>query len=300
MIPGFQDIMLPLLRLIKDQKVYSFKELISELADQFKLTAEERKEKLASGSDFTFKNRVGWAKTYLYKAGIIDYPKRGFVKITLRGETVLSEKPSRIDIAYLKRFPELRQFINSDKKEETKHTDSDQTDTPRDRFENAYKELRSSLASDILDTIKDISPKGFEELVVRLIVAMGYGGSIEDAGQAIGQSGDEGLDGIIKEDRLGLDLIYLQAKRWTKETKIGRPEIQKFVGALTGKSAKKGIFITTSSFTSEAISYTPGDIKLALIDGEQLAQLMIDYNVGVATEMTYSIKSIDSDFFDNL
>ena len=300
MIPGFQDIMLPLLKLIKDQKEYNFKELIDELADQFNLTAEERKEKLASGTDFTFKNRAGWAKTYLYKAGIIDYPKRGFVKITPRGDTVLSEKPSRIDLAYLKKFPELIQFITSDKKEVNKHTDRKQTETPRDRFENAYQELRSSLASDILDTIKDISPKGFEELVVRLIVAMGYGGSIEDAGQAIGQSGDEGIDGIIKEDRLGLDLIYLQAKRWTKDTKIGRPEIQKFVGALTGKSAKKGIFITTSSFTSEAISYTPGDIKLALIDGEQLAQLMIDYNVGVATEMTYSIKSIDSDFFDNL
>ncbi|EKD08110.1 MULTISPECIES: restriction endonuclease [Limnospira] len=303
MIPDYQSLMLPLLKLISDGKEHKYRVVIESLASEFQLTDEERKELLASGKQPIFDNRVGWAKTYLKKAGLLEDPKRATFVITDLGKQILAQNPDRIDAKYLRQFPSFLEFIdvsrddNGTEEEETINVlTSDQT--PEESLEKAYQRIRNSLASEILNKVVELSPTFFERLVVELLVKMGYGGSIKDAGKAIGKSGDEGIDGTIKEDKLGLDIIYIQAKRWKPENVVGRPEIQKFVGALAGQGAKKGIFITTSNFTKEALEYTPkNETKIVLIDGEQLAQLMIDYNLGCTTEQIYELKKIDSDYF---
>jgi restriction system protein len=299
MIPDYQSLMLPLLKKLADKQEHKFRDLIEELAFEFNLTEEERKELLQSGAQPVFHNRVGWARSYLKQAGLIESPKRAISKITQRGLDTLNEKPDKINVAYLKQFTEFLEF------QSRKHTETEQeetteiiTETPEEQLENAYLRLRKSLAQELLNKIIELSPSFFERLVVDLLVKMGYGGSIKDAGKAIGKSGDEGIDGTIKEDKLGLGIIYIQAKRWKIGTVVGRPEIQKFVGALAGQGAKKGIFITTSNFTKEAIDYSPkNETKIVLIDGEQLAQLMIDYGIGVSTVNTYELKRIDGDYF---
>lgn len=299
MIPDYQSVMLPLLKKLSDNKEHNFRDLIEELAIDFKLTDDERKELLQSGVQPIFHNRVGWAKAYLKKALLIEAPKRAVSKITQRGLNVLKEKPEKINVAYLKRFPEFLEFQN------LKHTGTETeeiietiTETPEEQLETAYLRLRKSLAQDLINKVIELPPSFFERLVVDLLVKMGYGGSIKDAGKAIGKSGDEGIDGTIKEDKLGLDIIYIQAKRWQPKNVVGRPEIHKFVGALAGQGAKKGIFITTSNFTKEAIDYSPkNETKIVLINGEQLAQLMIDYGIGVSTVNTYELKRIDGDYF---
>lgn len=303
MIPDYQSIMLPLLMLISDKKEYKYRELIENLALEFKLTDEERKELLASGNQPIFDNRVGWAKTYLKKAGLIDSPSRATFVITELGLKVLGKNPERIDAKYLRQFPSFLEFIHPDKNdvesEETVISQETLSRTPEENLDKAYQQLRKSLASEMLNRVIDLSPAFFERLVIDLLVKMGYGGSIKDAGKAIGKSGDEGIDGTIKEDKLGLDIIYVQAKRWKPGNVVGRPEIHKFVGALAGQGAKKGIFITTSSFTKEAIDYTPkNETKIVLIDGERLAQHMIDYNIGCTVQQIYELKRIDSDYFD--
>ncbi|MDT9276041.1 MULTISPECIES: restriction endonuclease [Limnospira] len=303
MIPDYQSLMLPLLKLISDGKEHKYRVVIESLASEFQLTDEEIKELLASGKQPIFDNRVGWAKTYLKKAGLLEDPKRATFVITDLGKQILAQNPDRIDAKYLRQFPSFLEFIdvsrddNGTEEEETINVlTSDQT--PEESLEKAYQRIRNSLASEILNKVVELSPTFFERLVVELLVKMGYGGSIKDAGKAIGKSGDEGIDGTIKEDKLGLDIIYIQAKRWKPENVVGRPEIQKFVGALAGQGAKKGIFITTSNFTKEALEYTPkNETKIVLIDGEQLAQLMIDYNLGCTTEQIYELKKIDSDYF---
>jgi restriction system protein len=231
------------------------------------------------------------------KAGLIESPKRGVNRITQRGLDVLKHKPDRIDVSFLAQFQEFKDFRAL---RHTKPDDEPEIDlnnkTPEESLEAAYQKLRSDLAADLLQRLKTCSPTFFERLVVEVIVKMGYGGTRKDAVKAIGTSGDGGIDGIIKEDKLGLDAIYIQAKRW--ENTVGRPEIQKFVGALTGQRAKKGLFITTSNFSSDAEDYVSRiDAKVVLIDGETLAQLMIDHNVGVSTIGTYEIKKVDSDYF---
>ena len=299
MIPDYQSIMLPFLKKLSDRKEHKFRDLIEELGDEFNVTAEERKELLPSGTQAIFDNRVGWARTYLKKAGLIESPKRAISLITQEGIDVLKQNPEKINVAFLKQFPSFIEFQNLKRVDsEEVETEEITNQTPEESLETAYQRLRKSLAQDLLNKVISLPPSFFERLVVELLVKMGYGGSIKDAGKAIGKSGDEGIDGTIKEDKLGLDIIYIQAKRWQIGNTVGRPEIQKFVGALAGQGAKKGIFITTSSFTREAIEYSPkNETKIVLIDGERLSQLMIDYNIGVSTSNIYEIKKIDHDYF---
>jgi len=302
MIPDYQSLMLPLLKLVSDRQEHKYRDLIENLATEFQVTDEERKELLASGNQAIFDNRVGWAKTYLKKAGLLDSPKRATFVITQIGLDTLKKNPDRIDAKYLRQFPAFLEFQNASRndnetEEEITIVETNEQ-TPEENLDKAYQRIRKSLASELLNRVVDLSPTFFERLVVELLVKMGYGGSIKDAGKAIGKSGDEGIDGTIKEDKLGLDIIYIQAKRWKPGNVVGRPELHKFVGALAGQGAKKGIFITTSNFTKEALEYTPkNETKIVLIDGEQLAQLMIDYNLGCTTQQIYELKKIDSDYF---
>ena len=299
-IPDFQAIMLPLLQYASDGKEHSLREAITYLADVFNLSDEERKELLSSGQQAVFDNRVGWARTYLKKAGLFISPKRGFFQITDRGRDILIQNPSEINLKFLNQFPEFIEFKTTKKdndKSEPEIIEISET-TPQESIEFGYQKIRKELELELLNRVKSCSPDFFfERLVVDLLVKMGYGGSRRDAGRAIGKSGDGGIDGIIKEDKLGLDIVYIQAKRWDN-TVVGRPEIQKFVGALHGQRARKGVFITTSRFSQEAREYVSIiDSKIVLIDGQELAQLMIDNHVGVSTVSIYEIKKIDSDYF---
>lgn len=300
-IPDYQTLMLPLLRFAADGNDHTTREAVEALATEFQLTPAERNELLASGQQAIFNNRVGWANSYLKKARLFESPRRGALRITDRGKQILGDNPTRIDIKYLERFPEFIEFRDASRNNrETTITESVAVateQTPEEALELAHQSLRLSLAQDILSRILSCSPTFFERLVVELLVKMGYGGSRRDAGERIGQSGDGGIDGIIKEDRLGLDTIYIQAKRW--QGSVGRPEIQKFVGALQGQRAKKGVFITTSSYTAEAIDYASRiDTKVVLIDGQLLANLMMDFDVGVSVSASYIVKRIDSDYFE--
>jgi len=299
-IPGFQKLMLPLLKIAKDNEEHSGSSVTEILANEFSLDDSQRNQMLESGNQKVFNNRVNWARAYLKMAGLIQSTKRGFFKITERGLQTLGEKPDEINLRYLKKFPdyvELEKSWKSNNPTPPNGEPQNDSPTPEELLESSYQDIRKTLAQDILSKIKLCSPSFFERLVVELLVKMGYGGSRTDAGKAIGKSGDEGIDGIIKEDKLGLDIIYIQAKRW--ENVVGRPEIQKFVGALAGQGAKKGIFITTSRFTNEAKDYIPrNETKIVLIDGEQLASLLIDNNLGVSTQVVYEIKKIDLDYFE--
>lgn len=300
--PDYQAIMLPLLQFLSDGKEHMFAECTSALANTFNLSDEDRSARLPSGTQERFRNRVGWAKFYLSKAALVKTIKRGSYAITERGLEVLKRKPATIDNNFLTQFSDFTDFIGSYKnisKENTTEINSDiSKETPEEILENSYMNLRADLASELLQTVKDCTPEFFEKLVIDLLIAMGYGGSRRDAGQAIGRSGDEGIDGIIKEDKLGLDAIYIQAKRWANGT-VGRPEIQKFAGALQGQRANKGIFITTSTFSKDAHEYVRNiGSKIILIDGEKLSELMIDFNIGVSVVSSYEIKKIDSDYFE--
>ncbi len=299
-IPDFQSIFLPLLKQLKDKKEHKLAEITENLAKEFNLSQEEREQLLPSGQQEVFNNRIGWARTYLKKAGCLDAPARATIVITDRGLDILSKNLNILNVKYLKQFPEFNDFhtMKNDKSNELIISEEDLGDqTPQETLELSYQKIRSALAQELLIKVKKSTPVFFERLVVELIVKMGYGGSIKDAGSAIGKSGDEGIDGIVKEDLLGLDTIYIQAKRYT-DTIIGSPEIDKFIGALTKKRAKKGIFITTSSFSRPAIeSLPPNDPKIVLIDGDYLTQLMIDYNIGVSFVMSYDVKKIDNDYF---
>ncbi|BAU66011.1 mrr restriction system protein [Stanieria sp. NIES-3757] len=297
-IPDYQTIMLPLLKFAGDKQEHSLQEAISYLANQFNLTEAERKELLPSGKQFTFHNRVGWARTYLKKAGLLSSSRRSYFQITLRGIEVLAQNPQVINVNFLAQYDEFIQFRQLNKKNSNNNLVQEDTEknTPEEILENAYQKLQENLSIEILETIKQCSPEFFESLVVDLLVSMGYGGSRKEAGQAVGHSGDGGIDGIIKEDRLGLDIIYIQAKRW--ENVVGRPEIQKFAGALQGQRAKKGVFIATSCFTKDAIEYVSRiDTKIILVDGNRLTELMIEHNVGVTSIAKYEVKRIDSDYF---
>ncbi|MFB2839116.1 winged helix-turn-helix domain-containing protein [Floridanema evergladense] len=298
-IPDFQKIMLPLLKYAADGKEHSLREAIEALTEEFNLSDEERKELLPSGQQAVFDNRVGWARTHLKKAGLLEDPKRGFFKITDRGLQILNQSPTEINLNFLMQFPEFIKFRTTRKETENNDTEIPEIldKTPQESIEFGYQKIRKDLEFELLNRVKSCSADFFERLVVDLLVRMGYGGSRRDAGKAIGKSGDGGIDGIIKEDKLGLDIVFIQAKRWDN-TVVGRPEIQKFVGALHGQRARKGVFITTSTFSHDAREYVSIiDSKIVLIDGQQLAQFMIDNNVGVSTVSTYEIKKIDSDYF---
>jgi restriction system protein len=299
-IPDYQALMLPLLQAVAEGKEQSISDAADLIANQFGLSEEERNRLLGSGQQTVLRNRVGWARTYMKKAGLLESPRRGYVRITERGRSILAKSPQRIDNKFLEQFPEylaFRELRHSlDESSSTSTPPPPSSATPEDALDSAYEQLRLELEAELLDQIMKASPTFFERLVVELLVRMGYGGTLRDAGQAVGKSGDDGIDGTIKEDRLGLDVIYIQAKRW--EGTVGRPEVQKFAGALQGKRAKKGVMITTSSFSKEAEEYVRLiDSKIVLIDGAALVRFMIDHNVGVNTVQAYEVKRIDSDFF---
>lgn len=294
-IPDFQTIMLPLLRFCADGKEHANQEALDALATEFGLTNDERKKLLPSGQQRVFDNRVAWARAHMKMALLIENPRRGIFRITGRGKSILEQSPPSIDLKFLRQFSEYVDAREKPKSDSSTVT-AEEAQTPEEQIEQAYETLRENLAGELLQQLKSASPSFFEKVVVDVIVRMGYGGSLKDAGQAIGRSGDEGIDGVINEDRLGLDSIYIQAKRW--EGTVSRPEIQKFAGALQGKRATKGVFITTSDFSEGSRDFASNiSSKIILIDGKQLADLMIEYGVGVSTIVTYELKKLDSDFF---
>ena len=296
-IPDFQTIMQPLLKHISDGNEHTNKEITEALADHFQLTQEERSRLLPSGRQKVFTNRVAWSKADLKMAGLIHSPRRGVSVITERGQEILAQDPEYINRKFLKQFQEYQQKIKQGQTQPKTEQEEQSPETPQETLENAYQSLRQELTSELLEQVKNSSPSFFEQLVIDLLVKMGYGGTIKDAGQSIGKAGDEGIDGIIKEDRLGLDVIYVQAKKW--ENAVSRPEIQKFAGALQDKRARKGVFITTSYFSSGAReSAARGNSNIVLIDGQELATLMMDYNVGVSTSSVYEVKRVDYDYFE--
>lgn len=293
-VPDFQSFFKPLLDLAADGKEHSIQEAREVIAKVMALPEADLKEPLPSGTQTKFENRVAWAKSYFIQAKVLESPRRSFFCISQRGRDLHKEGHKRIDIRILNRYSE---FLEFHKAKSTKEEEQEPTkETPEETLQKSYESIRGDLASQIVQRLATNSPQFFERLVVDLMVAMGYGGSRTDAGKSIGGTGDEGIDGIIKEDRLGLDLVYLQAKRW--EGTVGRPEVQKFVGALHGKRAKKGVFITTSKFSDDAKNYVETiDPKVILIDGRMLAELMIDHGVGTTTTETLHVKRIDSDYF---
>lgn len=301
-IPDYETLMHPLLSRLADEQIRVVKDVVAQLADEFRLTLEERAQLLPSGGTLTFASRVGWAKTYLKKAGLVQQPKRGLVQITDQGKAVLAQQPVRIDVGFLEQFSSFLDFRNSSREKPISTRLNDVLPLPSDLtpdevIEAAYQRSISALADEVLERVKACSPIYFERLVVQLLIQMGYGGSREEAGKAVGRSGDGGIDGVINEDRLGLDAIYLQAKRWSNV--VGRPDIQQFVGALAGQRATKGVFISTSRFMQEAKDYAANSqYKVVLIDGERLAELMIEHDLGVSVAATYQLKRIDSDFFN--
>ncbi len=296
-VPSFQNLMLPLLNILGDQREHTLGEVIDALAVRLDLSEDERRALLASGKQSRFDNRVGWARTYLKKAGLLESTGRGRFRITERGLHVLRDNPREISVRFLKQFPEFLEFQSvsrrgaRDEGEETIELNQ----TPEEVLESSYQNLRLNLAQDLLERVKNSSPRFFENLVIDLLVAMGYGGSRQDA-EAVGRSGDGGIDGIIKEDKLGLDVVYVQAKKW--EGTVGRPTVQAFAGSLEGQRARKGVLITTSQFSPEAKEYVNRiEKRIVLMDGEQLAQFMIDHNLGVTEVASYVVKKVDLDYF---
>ena len=297
-VPNFQRFMYPLLELAADGEVHSMDEAYEVLAEKFNLTEEERAELLPSGRQSRYENRVGWARTYLTKAGLLESTGRGQFKITPRGLDVLRSGVTDIDKSYLYQFPEFVEFRRRDRGNAESEVIEDAGKTPDEQLELLYLELEKQLAHELLERIKQCSPAFFERLVVQLLVAMGYGGSVSDAGKAVGRSGDDGIDGIIKQDRLGLSNIYIQAKRWNNT--VPGEVVRAFAGSLALKKASRGVIITTSDFSEGAIKAAEQLGNIVLIDGETLAQYMIEYNVGVTVAARYEIKRIDRDFFEGI
>jgi restriction system protein len=294
-VPPFNAWLFPLLKRLADGETHSLSSLAQQLADDLALSSEDRAQMLSSGQS-TYQNRVGWARTYLKKAGLLEAPSRGTARITPRGREVIAENPPTIDVKYLYRFPEFVAF-HTPADESKPVPDTATIESPEDTLERVSLQLRQNLATELLDRIKVAPPELFERLVLDLLLSMGYGGSRQDAGEVLGKSGDGGLDGVIKEDRLGLDAIYIQAKRW--DNVVGRPVVQAFAGSLEGVRARKGVLITTSSFSGEARSYVKQiEKRIVLIDGNELAELMIEHNLAVSTDVVYEVKKLDNDYFE--
>jgi len=299
-IPDYQSLMLPCLVRLRDGEPHKFGELVPLVADDLGLTAEDREQPLPSGRQGMFRNRLHWASFYMLRAGLLNRPKRGWFRLAQRGaEALRSQEP--INNKYLQRFEEFLEFVKLDARDDeddgTTPILSIDTRTPEELLKQGYQQHHDSLAGEILAKVRNCSPPFFEGLVIDLLVAMGYGGSRKDAGKAVGRSGDGGIDGIIKEDRLGLDAVYVQAKRW--EASVGRPVVQAFTGSLEGHRARKGVLITTSDFSSDARDYvTRIEKRVVLINGKQLADLMIEHRIGVTEIQTYTLKRLDSDYFD--
>lgn len=295
-VPKYDELMKPLLVAVQDGKVYKMKDVTSMLAQQLNLSAEDLADLLPSGRQTVFKNRVGWAKTYLKKAGLLDSPARATIVITDAGKKVVADNPEKIDSKYLEQFPPFVDFTSAPKTQDggvTPPAVPQPTDlTPDDQLEEAYKQINASLASDLLSEVLKINFYTFEKLVVDLLSKMGYG-TVAYGSHATVASGDEGIDGVIMEDKLGFSLIYVQAKEWALDKVVSRPDIQSFVGAIAGKHGD-GLFVTTARFSQQAREYAETH-HIILIDGERLANLMIEYNFCVSTRKTFEIKAIDTD-----
>jgi len=302
-IPDFQSIMLPLLRLAGDGHVWLTHDARDRLADEFRLTDNEREQLLPSGTQRTFANRVAWAVSYLKQAQLVGSAGRSKFQITDRGRAALATPPTRITIRYLMdNFPEFREFKERSKPKAGRTSapgdGSEEQETPEERFQSAEHTLRRALEIELLDRIKQVTPTFFEQIVLKLLTAMGYGGSVEEAAAHLGRGGDEGVDGVINEDKLGLDVVYVQAKRYQDQT-VGRPAVQGFAGSLEGQRARKGVFITTSQFSPEAREFVKRiEKRIVLIDGQELARLMIEHNVGVTEVRRYSLLRLDETFFE--
>lgn len=295
-VPDFQSLMRPLLQLASDGAEHVLRDATEHLADAFALTPEDRSELLPSGRQRKLVNRMAWASIHLRRAGLLSSPGRGRFTITERGREMLVEHPERVDMKVLRQFPEYLDFTAGTALA-TKPTQRDEPATPEEILEDTYQGIRKTLAEELLERVRTAPPAFFERLVVELLVKMGYGGSRAAAGRAVGQSGDGGIDGVINEDTLGLDVVYIQAKRWSNT--VGRPDVQMFAGSLDGQRATKGVYLTTSSFSMDAHKYAGGiSKKIVLIDGLQLAELMIDHGVGVTPVATYELKRIDFDYFE--
>lgn len=296
-VPDFQSVMLPLLQLAANGQEHTLRETIESLALTFQLSEADREGLLPSGRQPTFDNRVGWARTYLKKAGLLESVGRARLRITGRGLTCLGSRPERITVRFLDQFPEFQAFHTTTAPAVDTGVLVDGGQTPEETVETGFQSLQRNLAAELSETIAGCSPKFFEQLVVDLLIGMGYGGSRREAGEAVGQRGDGGIDGIIKEDRLGLDSIYIQAKRW--EGAVGRPVVQAFVGGLEGQRARKGVLITTSTFSQQAKDYVRNiEKKIVLIDGDQLVQFLIEHNIGVSPVVTYTVKKVNRDYFE--
>jgi restriction system protein len=287
--------MLPLLESIADGQEHLVRDVTAAIADRFGLSQAERKEMLPSGQQSIIANRVAWAKTFLKKAGLLSQPRRGVIKITVEGHEVLKKKPIRVDKDFLRRYPVFEEFLGRGSVEPTSESKPTSA-TPEELLEASYLTLHNALADELLERVKAASPEFFERLVVELLVAMGYGGSLADAGQAVGRVGDGGIDGVIKEDKLGLDVVCIQAKRW--DNTVGSGKVREFAGSMEGFKARKGVLITTSSFSHDAKEFVKNiERKIVLIDGIQLAELMIDHGIGVETARAYAIKKVDQEYF---
>lgn len=302
-VPDYESLMLPLLRALEDGAEHAVRDLREKLAIELKLSDADRRELLPSGKQSVFANRLGWAKTYLEKAGLLRSVRRGVYVVSEAGKQVLLANPTEITNVMLGKYPAFRAFVDGGVDDGSEgaplvpQSVVESKATPQEQLEAAYRELRRQTERELLDFTLKVSPGFFEHLVVDLLVTMGYGGSVEDAGRALGRSGDGGIDGLIKEDTLGLDAVYIQAKRW--QGTVGRPEIQAFAGSLEGERARKGVFITTSGFSREARDYVSRiDKRIVLIDGVQLAGLMFDHGIGVAGAASFEVKRVDSDYFE--
>lgn len=297
-IPDFQSTFLPILQYLADGEEHNNREIQDALEKRFNLSEEEKRELLPSGKQRVFSNRIAWGKSYLKQAGLIGSQKRGSYHITYEGKNVLNNPPEEMSIKHLMEYPSFREFREGHKSlDKAPNVEAEDNDmTPQEHIEYGYNQINRNLKKELLGKIKECDPRFFEQLVVDLLLTMGYGGSQQEAATLTEKGADEGIDGVINEDKLGLDILYVQAKRWANV--IGRPEVQKFAGALHGKKAKKGIYITLSDFSGSAVEYVKTiDTKIVLINGEKLTELMIKYGVGVDVEAVYEIKKISLDYF---
>lgn len=301
-IPKYNEMYKEFLTFLSDGEVHKMIDVKDAVFKMKKLTESDKLILIPNGTQPLFENRIGWTRTYLKKAGLVVTVKRGFVSLTDEGKKVAANMPKVLDDKFLCQYECFKKFKYPDKKSSATAGIIEQDETPQDVLDRAHQEITAALAEDILSEIMKNSPEFFEHLVVMLLRKMGYGGAVEDSGMVVGQTGDEGIDGIIKEDKLGFNLIYIQAKRWDTEKAVGRPEIQKFVGALAGQGASKGLFITTAKFSQQARDYVKKQhtTKVVLVDGLTLAKLMIDYDLGVSTVSVYPIKKLDTDFFEGM
>lgn len=300
-IPKHNEMYMPFLEFLGDGQPHAMADIINHLAITMHVSDDERKEMLPSGVTSKFGSRVGWTRTYLGKAGLLETVKRGILVISSEGKRILELKPIKLNDDFLMQYKGFREFKTPSGSSGDKPKDEALSDlTPQDELEDAFQKISTALTVDILNEVVNQSPEFFEKLVVKLLLKMGYGGSLANAGEVRGKVGDEGIDGVVREDKLGFDLIYIQAKKWALDHTVGRPEIQKFVGALAGAGASKGLFITTANFSRDAYTYAEKQhtTKIVLVDGKKLAQLMVEYNLGVSTQIAYELKRIDTDFFN--